>query len=211
MATKHIRVLLKFTRQGDHQIEETAGAVITGMTGNKNYPNPPVDLADVQAALTAFTAAIAALPAGGVHATADKNKKRHALVALLRKLASYVQGNCNDDLAPLLSSGFQAAPTVRASSPLPKPTIAVVDNGHSGQLSVDVKKVFNARTYELEKATIGPDGVRGPWQPGGLFTGSRAMLLSGLTPGTTYAVHVRAVGGSTSYSDWSDPVSHMCM
>ena len=62
MATKHIRVLLKFTRQGDHQIEETAGAVITGMTGNKNYPNPPVDLAEVQAALTVFTAAIAALP-----------------------------------------------------------------------------------------------------------------------------------------------------
>ena len=53
--------------------------------------------------------------------------------------------------------------------------------------------------------------VRGPWQAGGLFTGSRGMLLSGLTPGTTYCVHVRAVGGSTNYSDWSDPVSHMCM
>jgi len=37
MATKDIRVLLKFTRQSDHQIEETAGAVIPGMTGNKNY------------------------------------------------------------------------------------------------------------------------------------------------------------------------------
>ena len=32
MATKHIRVLLKFTRQSDHPIEETAGAVIPGMT-----------------------------------------------------------------------------------------------------------------------------------------------------------------------------------
>ena len=52
MATKHIRVLLTFTRQSDHQIVEIAGAVITGMTGNKNYPNPPVDLADVQGALT---------------------------------------------------------------------------------------------------------------------------------------------------------------
>ncbi len=47
MATKDIRVFLKFTRQSDHQIEETVGAVIPGMTGNKNYPNPPVDLADV--------------------------------------------------------------------------------------------------------------------------------------------------------------------
>ena len=94
---------------------------------------------------------------------------------------------------------------------MPKPVIAVVDNGHSGQLRVDAKKVVNARTYDVEKATIGPDGVRGPWQAGGLFTKSRGMLLSGLTPGTTYAVHVRAVGGSTNYSDWSDPVSHMCM
>jgi hypothetical protein len=211
MATKHIRVRLSFTHESDHQIEETTGAVITGMTGNKNYPNPPVDLAEVQAALTAFTAALAAQPSGGVHATANKNKKRRELVALLRKLASYVQGNCNDEITTLLSSGFQAVSTARAQSPLPKPTIAVVDNGHSGQLRVDAKKVVNARTYDVEKATIGPDGVRGPWQAGGLFTKSRGMLLSGLTPGTTYAVHVRAVGGSTNYSDWSDPVSHMCM
>src|SRR5437870_3741229 len=62
MATKHIRVRLSFTHESDHQIEETTGAVITGMTGNKTYPNPPVDLAEVQAALTVFTAAIAALP-----------------------------------------------------------------------------------------------------------------------------------------------------
>src|SRR3989442_8865023 len=147
MATKHIRVRLSFTHERDHQIEETTGAVITGMTGNKNFPNPPVDLAEVQAALTAFSAAIAALPSGGVHATADKNKKRHALVALLRKLASYVQGNCNDDIATLLSSGFQAVSTTRAQSPFPKPVIAVVDNGHSGQLVVNVNKVVNARTF----------------------------------------------------------------
>src|SRR6267142_3423453 len=111
MATKHILVLLTFTRQSDHQIMEIAGAVITAMTGNKNFPNPPVDLADVQTALTAFTAALAAQPSGGVHATADKNKKRRELVALLRKLASYVQGNCNDEITTLLSSGFHAVST----------------------------------------------------------------------------------------------------
>jgi len=37
MATKYVRVLLTFTNQSDHQIEEIAG-VVTGMTGNKNYP-----------------------------------------------------------------------------------------------------------------------------------------------------------------------------
>jgi hypothetical protein len=30
-----------------------------------------------------------------------------------------------------------------------------------------------------------------------------------LTPGTNYNIQARAVGGSTGYSDWSDPVSHM--
>jgi hypothetical protein len=86
-----------------------------------------------------------------------------------------------------------------------------VDNGHSTQLLVNVNKVANARTYELQTAAIGDGGAPGPWQRGGLFTKSRAMLLNGLTPGTTYAVQVRAIGGSTGYSDWSDPVSHMCM
>ena len=36
MATKYVRVLLTFTNQSDHQIEEIAGAVITCMTGNNN-------------------------------------------------------------------------------------------------------------------------------------------------------------------------------
>ncbi len=29
--------------------------------------------------------------------------------------------------------------------------------------------------------------------------------------GTNYSIQVRAVGGLTGYSDWSDPVSHMSM
>jgi chitodextrinase len=36
------------------------------------------------------------------------------------------------------------------------------------------------------------------------------MSVNGLTPGTTYVFQVRAVGGSTGYSDWSNPVSRMC-
>jgi hypothetical protein len=35
--------------------------------------------------------------------------------------------------------------------------------------------------------------------------------VAGLIPGSIYSMQVRAVGGSTGYSDWSDPVSHMVM
>ena len=55
-----LRVLLGFTNAPDHQLEETAGAVIKGLTGNAAYPTPPVQLPAVQTALTNFSAAIAA-------------------------------------------------------------------------------------------------------------------------------------------------------
>jgi len=38
----------------------------------------------------------------------------------------------------------------------------------------------------------------------------RRIVLLGLTPGTIYFVRVRAIGGSTGYSEWSVPVSLMC-
>ena len=36
-----------------------------------------------------------------------KNKKRSVLDGLLRRLAQYVQANCNDDVQFVLKSGFQ--------------------------------------------------------------------------------------------------------
>ncbi|MCX6901668.1 MAG: fibronectin type III domain-containing protein [Verrucomicrobia bacterium] len=207
----HLRVLLGFTDAADHALEERAGAVIDGLYGNAAYPTPPVTKVALQTALTDFTAAIAAQVQGGSAATAEKNNKRDALIGLLRQLASYVQENCNNDLATLLASGFEAVSANNASQPLAKPAIVSVDNGNSGQLLVKVKAIANARCYEVRYAIVGAGGTLGPWQNGGMFTNSRAMPLNGLTAGTTYEAQVRAIGGSTGYSDWSDPSSHMSM
>ena len=101
--------------------------------------------------------------------------------------------------------------TSRAQSPLAAPAIVSLDNGNTGQLLVKVTPIANAKCYEVRYAAIAAGGVPGPWQSGGLFTNSRSMPLNGLIPGTSYSVQVRAVGGSTGYSDWSDPVSHMSL
>lgn len=183
MPAQHARVLLGFTNHSDTQIAAAASAVITGMTGNKAYPAPSVDLVAVQTALTDFNAAITAQAEGGPTAMADKNKKRHVLVKLLRKFAGYVQASCDEDLTTLLSSGFQAGST-RTKSPLPKPVIASVDNGHTTQLLVNVKKVANAKAYDVRSAAIGAGGAPGPWQDNSSFTSSRAMTFTGLAPGT---------------------------
>ena len=45
----------------------------------------------------------------------------------------------------------------------------------------------------------------------GLYTDSRMIAINGLSAGTLYKFEVRAIGGSTGYSDWSDSVEHMSM
>jgi hypothetical protein len=38
-----------------------------------------------------------------------------------------------------------------------------------------------------------------------IFTQARGIVVANLTPGNTYSVQARGVGGSMGYSDWSDP------
>ena len=74
-----------------------------------------------------------------------------------------------------------------------------------------IKPVPNAKALEARMAAIGPGNVVGPWVSAGLYTDSRAIAINGLGAGITYKLGVRAIGGSTGYSDWSDSVEHMSM
>ena len=204
-------VLINFVKATDNSLKVTAGSVHTGLTGNPAFPNPPVPLSALEAAINDFTDARVAQEQGGTLATAVKKNKREALVTLLRTLASYVEANCHGDLAALLSSGFMVASTNRAQTPLAKPSAMRIVNGNSGQLLVKIKPVANAKCYELRYAVVGADGSIGPWQNGGLNSNSRALALNNLTPGTTYMIEVRAIGGATGYSAWCDATSHMSL
>jgi hypothetical protein len=71
-------------------------------------------------------------------------------------------------------------------------------------LVVYLQPVTNAKTYEIRVSS-----TANAWQHGGTFTQTRHLVLENLTPGTHYTLQARAVGGSTGYSNWSDPISHM--
>ncbi len=201
-----LRVSLSFARIPDTELDNFAQSIIDAMTGNTAYPAPPVTLANLQAAKDDFTAKIATAQSGGPPDTAAKNNSRQTLLGLLRQEASYVQINCNNDMAVLLSSGFQAMSTNRAQTPLDQPQSLVIKNGASGQLVASVDPVKNTSMYEGRIK-----GTTGDWLPS-IFTGdSQHITFEGLTPGTTYTIQVRALGGSTGQSDWSDPSSHMAM
>ena len=176
------------------------------MTGNPTYPTPPVTLANLQTAKNDFTSKIAAAQAGGPADTAAKNNSRQSLVGMLRQIGSYVQINCNDNMALLLTSGFEAQSTNRAQIVLAQPQALVLKNGLAGQLVASVSPVKNTNMYEGRIK-----GPTGDWMPS-VFTGdSQHIIFDSLTPGTMYTVQVRSLGGSTGQSDWSDPSSHMAM
>jgi len=208
---QQLRVRLDFASAPDATLDEFTKTVLTDMTGNAAVPTPPVALADVETQRQAFSDALADMEQGGTTATATKNNARAVLVASLRQLALYVQTKCNNDLATLHSTGFQAASTTHAQQPLETPSIVNLTNGTTGQLLARVKPIANARAYEARFAVLGAGNVLGPWQGGGIGTDSRAIPINGLTPGTNYTVEIRAVGGSTGFSEWSNAVSHMSL
>lgn len=201
-----LKVSLGFARFTDVELDNFTQAVISRMTGNAAYPTPPITMANLQTARNDFTGKIAAAQSGSPVDTAAKNNARESLLVVLRQLAGYVQINCNNDMAILLSSGFEATSTNRSQSPLDQPQGLVIKNGMSGQLVAGVDPVKNANMYEGRIK-----GPTGDWLTS-IFTGdSRHITFAGLTPGVNYTVQVRALGGSTGQSDWSDPSSHMSM
>ena len=201
-----VKTSLAFARLSDSELDNFANGVISAMTGNPAFPSPPLPMMQLHTAVEDFVAKMAVAQTGGLADTAAKNNSRQTLLGMLRQLAAYVQMSCNNDQAILLTSGFQAQSTTRASIPLEQPTSLSIKNGASGQLVVSVDPVRNVNMYE---GRIKPSD--GDWLPS-VYTGdSQHITFAGLTAGKNYTVEVRALGGSTGQSDWSDPSSHMAM
>lgn len=176
------------------------------MTGNASFPTPPVTLADLTAQRTAYGTAMVNAAQGGKQLTAVKKAERVALLTMLRKEAAYVQSIASQDVAMLLTSGFQANSTNRTRTSLAIPSVVDILNEATTTLTVRLQPVDNARAYQVRFNVNG-----GPWLALVDSTQARRIVLDSLTPGTTYTVQSRAVGGVTGYSDWSNLVSHMAM
>jgi hypothetical protein len=205
---KTIHVSLAFAGKPDAGLDDFTQNVITKFGGGPLAAGSPVTVADLTTARTNFSASVAKSIGGSRADTAAKEMSRKALVNLERQIALYVQGNANAASYPtvVLNAGFQIASDNHAQSPLPKAVIGNIVNEASTELVLRLQAIPNAKAYEVRIST----GTN-PAVDAGTFTQARRIVLQNLTPGTTYTVSARGVGGSTGYGDWSDPVSHMAM
>lgn len=202
-----LRVSLTYAGSSDDTVNITGQEVLTHLYGNPLFPEPPVSQETLEGNLSNFAAARAAQKQGGTLATALKNQNRAELVASLQTLAFYAQIVADNNLATLLSSGFEPVSTNRTSAPLDTPSVKRISSGMTGVSLVTLSKVINSRCQELRVAEMLEDGTMRPFETVGLFTDSRNIPVNGQVPGKLYAYQGRAIGGSTGYSDWSNVVT----
>src|SRR5262249_21783310 len=87
----------------------------------------------------------------------------------------------------------------------------VVQGPNSGQLVVTLVKDPGAASYELRwgQAPAG-GGTPAAWNSQPLANVRTPATISGLTPGTTYIIQVRAVT-KAGYSDYGQPLAQMVL
>jgi len=143
---------------------------------------------------------------GGKTATVDKNASRDALLNLLRQIAAWLEGKAMGNVDTITLLHFDVVSHGHtAQTQLSTPAILAVLNIMTTQLQLRVSSVPNASAYEVQSRIAG-----GTWTACGTFPQARSMVVPNLVPGTMYEFRVRAIGGSTGFSDWSDSVHHMC-
>lgn len=199
------RLYVGFVHDADQSVNSLALGVIDGLTDNTKFPALPYTVAQLTTLQQDYSDKMTASRSKGLDRTRAKNLAKKALTDAMVADALYCQSVARYDLDTLLSTGFDVCSKNRSRQPLSKPVINAITNGISGELIVRATSVLNAHSYNVQAST---DGGK-TWVDMDDVTGTRHISLTGLTPGTVYMVHIRAVGGAIGYSEWSEPMSHM--
>jgi hypothetical protein len=201
-----------FVKLDPNALANMAHHIAKGVGGNPVYfPNPPIDPAALDASANTLSVAVLAAMDGGKTAKALVHKQRKLIIQDLNLLAVFVQNVSNDDPVIFAASGFTAKPTGKsAPQPVAVPSFRSLDFGmNSGQIVAAVKAVTGAKSYFIRYAVMNGT-TPGPFTTIPAVTIQKGITISGLTPATTYAFQVQALG-ALGYSDWSAIEAIICI
>lgn len=185
------------------------------MTGNTDFPAPwpsgVPSLAQITTDLAAFSTALAATSGGDRGQIQQRNAARQTLSSDLQQLALYLQIVANGNTAQLATTGYNLrtrTPRVAVTEPLPAPSNLRLTRGIvSGELVAQVKRMSKAAGYDVQLSSGDPTNAAS-WKDVGTYTSARHIALTGLTPGQTYSVRLRAINAAGPGA-WTTPASLM--
>lgn len=193
-------------RDKDTELVVDSQTILAAMTGNPAYPTPSPALADIVAARNAYVTSVSAAKDSSV-AVSVRRQQRANLVALLRKLAHYVQVTGAGDGPTLKGSGF---PLQRTRQPvgqlLPPSNLRLVRGKVSGTIVARCVKQPRVGCYQWRCA---PSAAPTAWLPM-VTTLSANATFEDLVPATQYTVQVCVIG-TAGPSNWSDAATVMVL
>src|SRR5579864_4835592 len=104
-----IKPLLNFGKLAINDLLGSLFVISDAMTGNANFPNPPVDMATFKTAIDTLKTLSSDAQDGGKKAVSASKKQREAVIKMAIQTGHYVWSTSNNDLAIFNTSGFQAA------------------------------------------------------------------------------------------------------
>jgi len=166
------------------------------------YPNLPVSLATIKAALDDFESALLAAKDGGHTAIAVRNDKEKIVDEMFRDLASYVNKVANGDETIIIKSGFHASKQPMAHQ---KPEFTVSDGVHSGSVILKIKAIQAAVAYIWQYVQEGSPNATTVWVTVNTSTVT-TFQIDNLTPGLIYSFRFASISVDGT-SDFSSPIT----
>ena len=190
------RVAFNISGISDEALMVRVQSIANSMTNNANFPAPLPELDALKTVATAFEQALATQRPGAKEDTVRKNDARAAVEHALRMLGTWVEVKSNNDLAMLLSSGFEARKNPAPYGRLEKPESLHIElTSKPGSVKLTTTKVAGASTYFFQYALV-PVADESQWHTVG--STSRTKVIDNLEVGKQYIFRVGGVGADAT-------------
>ncbi|HEY8661587.1 MAG TPA: hypothetical protein VIL78_21300 [Hanamia sp.] len=195
------KLRINFSKYTDANLDLITAFILICMTGNPYFLNPVPPLAEIQAALVKYRAALESAKTRASLSVAEKNEARQELEGLLKDLGLFIMSAAKGNLAVLVSSGY---PLTKVPEPriITNPGYVFLQKGiSSGLLEASVKPEKPAASYLYQICSTDPESGTEPVWISYVATSGK-YVFTNLQPGKKYWVRIAAVGarGQVAYS-----------
>jgi hypothetical protein len=185
------KISTNFVPYTDSDFRMATGIILRQMDSNPYFtdPVPPLDV--IRELLSAYDAALLLAANKDKAAVARKNKARKILERQLSRLALYVMWIADENIAILLSSGYNLTKDPSPQKIGTLGNVSLRSGANSGELIAKIGAVKGAKSYLFE-ITNGRANENSVWDD---YNSSRCTFtFERLTPGQLYSVRVAALG-----------------